>query len=98
MIHESTSLTPLGTGGSAPDRRVLDIAVGILVGLQRCSVDSAFRQVVDAAHRHDIPVFTLASALISLAGAEHEAQQAADRAAQQEWRHLFAPAHIGPPA
>ena len=47
--------------------RALDTAIGILVGWRRCSTHAAFRELISASERHGIPIFALASALVSLA-------------------------------
>ena len=39
---------PLDTEG----RRIVDTALGILIGLRRCSSDAAFQELHDAAQRH----------------------------------------------
>jgi AmiR/NasT family two-component response regulator len=68
--------------------RVLDTAVGILVGWRRCSTHAAFRELITASERHEIPVFSLASALVNLAsrGANKQAAgTAAQQAAEKEW-------------
>ncbi|MCW2649294.1 MAG: putative RNA-binding protein [Mycobacterium sp.] len=48
-------------------RRVVDTAVGILVGLRQCSVDDAFAELVGAAEQHRVALFSIASALVTLA-------------------------------
>ncbi|HUH69489.1 MAG TPA: ANTAR domain-containing protein [Mycobacterium sp.] len=71
-----------------PASRVLDTAVGILVGWRRCSTRAAFRELISASERHEIPIFTLAAALVTLAsrGANtHPADTAAREAAEKEW-------------
>lgn len=73
-------------------RRILDTAEGILIALRRCPADAAFRELVDASHKHGVPVFTIAWALVNLTTGEHcapHAAAAARRAAQQEWRELL---------
>ena len=69
-------------------RRILDTAVGILVGWRRCSTHAAFRELITVSERHDIPVFTMASALVTLASrdpAARSAGTAAQTAAEREW-------------
>jgi hypothetical protein len=68
--------------------RVLDTAVGILVGWQRCSTYAAFRELVSASERHKVPVFAIAGALVNLATRDadaHPAGTAAELAAEREW-------------
>ena len=79
-------------------RRVLDTAVGILVGLRGCTPDAAFRELLGVAERHAVPVFAVAAALVDLAssptsppGADlngHTAS-AARQAARREWSGLL---------
>jgi ANTAR domain-containing protein len=75
-------------------RRILDTAVGILIGLHRCSADAAFHELLGAAQRHGFPAFPMAWALIHLAGGGTEYAQtssAAQSAARHEWGQFFAP-------
>lgn len=51
-------------------RRSIDVAVGILVGLRRCSEDEAFREMVRVVHQTGVPLGDTARALISLAHAD----------------------------
>jgi len=69
MLEHSLSRNRLGPGqGRAPEgRRVLDLAEGILIGLRRYSAEAAFGELVAVAHRHDITVSAVASALVELA-------------------------------
>jgi hypothetical protein len=67
--------------------RVLDTAIGILVGWRRCSVDAAFRELITASERHNIGVFAMASGLVDLAssGISEAEGSAAALAAEREW-------------
>jgi hypothetical protein len=68
--------------------RALDTAVGILVGWRRYSTYAAFRELLSASERHEVPLFKLASALVALAsgGADSETGAGAARlAAEREW-------------
>jgi hypothetical protein len=68
--------------------RVVDTAVGILVGWRRCSTHAAFKELITASERHGIPTFTLASALVAVASRysnPHTAGTAAQLAAEREW-------------
>jgi AmiR/NasT family two-component response regulator len=71
------------------DRRALDTAVGILVGLRRCSTQAAFQELIAASERHRVPVLGLASALLTVASRGAARSEAADTAAQlaaeREW-------------
>ncbi|HXB89049.1 ANTAR domain-containing protein [Mycobacterium sp.] len=77
--------------------RILDTAKGILIGLRRCPSETAFRELLSAARRHNMPVFAIAWALVHLAnGGENSAHTAADAqlAARDEWGQLFASAAV----
>jgi AmiR/NasT family two-component response regulator len=41
--------------------RILDTAKGILIGLRRCPSETAFHELLNAAQRHKMPVFAMAS-------------------------------------
>lgn len=73
--------------------RILDTAKGILIGLRRCSSETAFHELISASQRHKMPVFAMAWALVHLAnGGETTAHISADAelAARDEWGELFA--------
>ena len=73
-------------------RRILDKAEGILIGLRRCSTADAFDELLGAAQRHGIPVFTMAWALVDLANGEDKPRQSvhmARSAARHEWGLLL---------
>jgi hypothetical protein len=73
--------------------RILDTAKGILIGLRRCPSETAFHELLSAAQRHKMPVFTMAWALVHLAnGGENSAHTCADAqlAARDEWGQLLA--------
>ena len=38
-------------------RRIFDTALGILIGVRRCSSDAAFHELLAAAQRHRFPAF-----------------------------------------
>jgi hypothetical protein len=70
--------------------RMLDRAEGILVGLRRCRVDTAFDEIVGASQRHGVPAMRVAQALVELAEgrAPHDTEAAA--VARAEWAELLA--------
>jgi hypothetical protein len=73
--------------------RILDTARGILIGLRRCSSETAFDELLSAAQRHKVPVFAMAWALLHLAGDGRPSAHAfmeAQSAARCEWGELFA--------
>ena len=74
-------------------RRIFDTALGILIGLRRCSSDAAFHELLGAAQRHAFPAFHMAWALVHLADDDAQSAQtlsAAQSAARHEWGQLFA--------
>jgi len=78
-------------------RRIFDTALGILIGLRRCSSDAAFHELLGAAQRHGFPAYAMAWALVHLAGGGEQSAQpfsAAQSAARHEWGQLFAPSIV----
>jgi hypothetical protein len=71
-------------------RRPLGNAEGVLIALRHCTADEAFDELVAAARRQRVPIFTLASALVDLAaGHGDESADIAARAAESEWADLL---------
>ena len=73
--------------------RPLDMAKGILIGLRRCEPDAAFVELVAVARRYQIPLFSMADALIAVATGDtetHSDKAAAQLAARREWYYLLA--------
>jgi hypothetical protein len=69
-------------------RRVIDVAVGILVGLRRCSEEKAFEEIAEAVRRTGLPLSETAGALVALATANDErSPSSAD--AQRLWGDLL---------
>jgi hypothetical protein len=50
-------------------RSVIDVAVGVLVALRRCSEEKAFEEIAHAVHETGVPLGATAQALVSLATA-----------------------------
>jgi hypothetical protein len=80
-------------------RRILDSAEGVIITLRRCELDDAFRELVSAAHRNGVPIFTLAMALVEMTSG-HDDQHTtvspqARRAAHREWASLLPTAREG---
>jgi hypothetical protein len=69
--------------------RMLDRAVGVLVGLRRCTIDAAFEEIVAASQRHNVPALRVAEALVELAEGKdpHDADAAA--VARTEWSGML---------
>jgi hypothetical protein len=55
--------------GEHTSRRVIDVAIGILVGSRGCSEREAFDELVRVVHQTGIGVGSLASGLVALASA-----------------------------
>lgn len=72
--------------------RILDTAQGILIGLRRCTSETALHELLGAAQRHQMPVFAMAWALVHLAGGGKSSHSFVDAqsAARDEWGRLFA--------
>jgi hypothetical protein len=90
--HVKPDWVPAHNSFDPQARRIVDTAEGILMGLRRCSTAAAFDELLSAAQRHGIPVFTVALALVELANGETRPRQGshtAQSAARREWGHLF---------
>ncbi|OBI74342.1 ANTAR domain-containing protein [Mycobacterium sp. E740] len=73
-----------------PGRQRLDTAEGVLIALRHYSVDEAFREIIRAAKQHQVPLFTLADALVSAASGNAEGPHTAARTAVlAEWGPLL---------
>jgi hypothetical protein len=73
-------------------RRVIDLAVGILMGLRGCSAREAFDDLVGAVHRTGIGPAGLAAALVGLVeGAGEDVPHQSDAALV--WGHLLVRPH-----
>jgi hypothetical protein len=73
--------------------RILDTARGILIGVRRCSSETALHELLSAAQRHKMPVFAMAWGLIHLAGGGGKSPDTfidAQSAASHEWGQFFA--------
>ncbi len=83
---------PAQTSYEVHGRRILDRAEGILIGLRRCGSEAAFTELLGAAERHRVPVFTMAWALVHLATGANKSPdtfRAAQSAARHEWGQLL---------
>ncbi|SOJ55335.1 hypothetical protein MSIMFB_02822 [Mycobacterium simulans] len=79
--------------------RILDTARGILIGLRRCTSETAFEELFSAAQRHKVPLFAMAWALVHLAddsGKPTPSFMEAQSAARREWGELFAESAMAP--
>jgi hypothetical protein len=57
-------------------RRVIDVAIGILVGLRGCSDHEAFDELVRVVHQTGIGIGRLAAGLVALASGSATAEHA----------------------
>jgi hypothetical protein len=73
---------------TAPGRRSLGNAEGVLINLRHYSADEAFDELVAVSNSRRVPLFTLASAVVELAAGGQVAHEGALLAAQAEWPAL----------
>jgi hypothetical protein len=83
--------------GNKAQRRVLALAVGVLVGLQRRRWQDAAVELIGVAHDADMSPYVLAEALVELSGGHSlrlagQSRPDAVRTAQKHWGHLLEPA------
>jgi hypothetical protein len=79
--------------------RILDTALGILIGLRRCPSEAAFQELLVAAQRHRVPVSAMAWGLVHLTcGGDRspDTSDAAQSAARREWGRLLAEPVVTP--
>jgi hypothetical protein len=74
-------------------RRVIDVAIGILIGLRGCSEREAFDELVRAVHQTGIGIGTLATGLVALAAGSSSAGHAE---AFTAWGELVARGRLVP--
>lgn len=73
-----------------PGRQRLDTAEGVLIALRHCTVDEAFHEMIRAAKQHQVPLFTLADALVNAASGNAQCPNtAAHTAVLAEWGPLL---------
>ena len=87
-LHSQTTTNPRGPGART---RALDTAEGVLIGIRRIEAADAFDELVTAARRHGVSVFTLAEALVALASGNELPEPSTACAARTEWGALFWP-------
>jgi hypothetical protein len=69
---------------SAPQRRMFDVAKGILMAVRRCTLAEAFEDLVGTAASSEIGVFALSRAVVALVEGD-QADDAAAAAAYMAW-------------
>jgi ANTAR domain len=62
--------------GDDTSRRVIDVAIGILVGLRGCTTDEAFDELVRVVHQTGIGIGRLAAGLVAVASGSSSAEHA----------------------
>lgn len=76
--------------GEPSPRRAIDVAIGILMGLRRCSEREAFDELAAAVHETGIGLGTLSGALAKLTADVTTPFPHRD-VAMHRWGHLMAP-------
>ena len=80
---------PSASEGAMPGARMLDRAEGILVGLRRYPVATAFDEIVSVSQRHVVPPLRVASALVELAEGRESSDPDATEVAIEQWGDLL---------
>lgn len=80
-------MTQVDRRADPASRRVIDLAIGILMGLRRCSEGEAFDDLVDAVHKTGIGPAGLAEALTHVVGGEGIAPHQSE--VIRVWGHLL---------
>jgi hypothetical protein len=83
-----------GTNGET-SRRVIDVAVGVLIGLRGYSEQEAFDELVGVVNRTGIGIFSVAASLAALATGSSSAD---DTEAFNAWGELIRRARLSPMA
>ncbi|OKH81342.1 hypothetical protein EB75_17045 [Mycobacterium sp. ST-F2] len=86
--------------GTKAQRRVLALAVGVLVGLQRRRWQDAAVELIGVAHDHEMSPYVLAEALVELSGGQSlrltgGSRPDTVRIARKQWGHLLDPVEAG---
>ncbi|HKV21059.1 MAG TPA: ANTAR domain-containing protein [Mycobacterium sp.] len=76
-------------------RRVIDVAVGILVGLRGCSEGEAFEELVRVVNRSGVGIGSIAGGLVALASG---ASSAGHAEAFTAWGELIGRGRLAPAA
>ena len=80
-------MTQVDRRADPASRRVIDLAIGILMGLRRCSEGEAFDDLIDAVHETGIGPAGLAEALTHTVGGEGIAPHQSE--VIRVWGHLL---------
>ncbi|CAN5731040.1 hypothetical protein BH09ACT8_BH09ACT8_58510 [soil metagenome] len=81
-------MTEVDRRSDATSRRVIDVAIGILMGLRGCSEQQAFDDLVGAVHDTGLGLGALARALMDLVD-DSEVPFPHRSEAMQRWGHLM---------
>jgi ANTAR domain len=92
-------MTYIHTQPEQASRQVIDVAVGILIGLRGCSQREAFNELAAAVRASGVGLTATARALVELANGA-SASPLHRQEAMKRWGHLLAaaPAPTGPGA
>lgn len=63
-------MSEIGGGGDLSSRRVIDVAIGVLIGWRGCSEREAFDELVGAVRETGIGIGSLARAVVALGSGE----------------------------
>jgi hypothetical protein len=68
-------------------RRHIDVAIGVLIALRRCSEQQGFQCIADAVRETGVGLSGVSHALITLASGDDDSR--ADSEAIKHWRHTI---------
>lgn len=85
--HASIGMDPGSMLASRSPRTPIDVAVGVLIALRRCSQQQGFQCLADAVHATGVGLTAVCHALITLAGGGTDGQ--VDPTAVKHWRHTI---------
>lgn len=60
-------MSKIGGGADPTSRRIIDMAIGVLIGWRGCSEREAFEEIADAVRETGIGIGSIAEALVDLA-------------------------------
>ncbi|MBO0680828.1 ANTAR domain-containing protein [Mycolicibacterium sp. S2-37] len=81
-------MAPPRDSGDRSSRRDIDLAIGALIGIRRCSEREAFDAIVDAVHATGIGLGEVSHALVALVSG---ATEATDSPAIRHWCAVVSP-------
>lgn len=84
-------MNPHRIAADSQSRRPIDMAIGVLVGLRRCSPSEAFTEIADAARETGVGLGGVSRALVTLASGTTEEFDHPDPVIER-WAQLLADA------